>query len=329
MRLAKVGDFTEFQTVVNYHVPENYYSELFCPKSGSTVIHFAVLSDCYDILKYFHEICKDHAVFSKVDAHGKTPLHVAAQEGSLECTKYLLSLKVAVDPFKKGDWTPLMLACARGHLSIVQELVEAGANLQLRNKDGWTAFHIASRTGCMKILKFLHDRDENLSHTKSANCRTPLHTAALHGHLDVVTFLIDTGNVQVDARDTCGNNAIMDAARSDNTQILHVLLQKTKDGGEVCDVLGRNVLHIAAESGSNNCINYLIQNEIVHINSKSANGGQTSLHYAAKEGHVETVKLLLHFGADHRIQDSRERTAADIANLKNYSECVQQMKNYQ
>jgi ankyrin repeat protein len=65
------------------------------------------------------------------------------------------------------------------------------ANLTIFNKDGWTSFHIASRAGNLDVLKEFHKSNPNLFLTVSANGRTPLHTAALAGHLEAVKFIIN------------------------------------------------------------------------------------------------------------------------------------------
>jgi hypothetical protein len=45
--------------------------------------------------------------------------------------------------------------------------------------------------------------------------------------------------------------------------------------------------------------------------------GFTPLHFAAEEGHSAMVRMLLKFGADRTIKDSRGRTPLEVAMAKN------------
>ena len=97
------------------------------------------------------------------DANQKTPLHVAASNGSLKC---VLLLEAGAD---KGTGrtdigqTPLHAAAQRGHLEVVRFLVESGANKE--RTDSWKLF-------CTKPWKLFWEKT-------TAESRIPSSTIAL------------------------------------------------------------------------------------------------------------------------------------------------------
>ncbi|XP_039201704.1 ankyrin repeat domain-containing protein 16 isoform X2 [Crotalus tigris] len=158
-------------------------------KSGDTLLHFAARHGKLDILRYLIEILGMNVELVNQDY--KRPLHEAASMGHRDCVLYLLERRAIVDCLKKADWTPLMMACTRRNLEIIRDLVHQGANPQLKNKDGWNCFHIASREGDPGVIQYLLDAFPDIWDTESRIGRTPLHTAAMHGRLEVVKILLE------------------------------------------------------------------------------------------------------------------------------------------
>ncbi|XP_076325016.1 uncharacterized protein LOC143232883 isoform X5 [Tachypleus tridentatus] len=231
---------------------------------------------------------------------GDTVLHVAARNGALGILK-----------------TPLMLACTKNNLSVIRALVECGANLLLQNKDGWNSFHIA--------CSYLVEQNSCKLDTVSKNGRTPLHTAALHGHLKIVDIILNRKNNLLDQQDSCGSTPLMDASRGGYIDIMDILI---KHGANISyqDVLGRNVLHLAAQAGCVKACEHLVQVYGMNINSTSPLG-QTALHFAAKEGQCEVINKLVQLGADIRAMDMRGRRAEDIASGIRHIKCVQLLQD--
>jgi ankyrin repeat protein len=73
---------------------------------------------------------------------------------------------------------------------VIAALLAAGARAELRNKDGWTPFHLACRAGSKAIVSRLWMANPDAAVQPSNTRRTPLMTAALHGHVDVVTVCL-------------------------------------------------------------------------------------------------------------------------------------------
>ncbi|XP_033370750.1 ankyrin repeat domain-containing protein 16 isoform X3 [Parus major] len=273
---------------------------------GDSLLHHAARSGHRDVLEFLiREIGMDPEV---ANGDYKRPIHEAASMGHQECVSFLLERGASVDCLKKGDWTPLMMACTRKNLEVIKTLVEHGANPLLRNKDGWNCFHIASREGHPEVLRFLLDVFPNCWDTESTTGRTPLHTAAMHGCSQVVELLLERCQYQPDSRDSCGVTPFMDALQNGHVGIARLLLEKHQACPTAVDALGAQALHRAAVTAQDGSIQFLVSELGVDVNGRATSLRLPALHYAAKEGHGQTIQTLLSLGADIQAKDGKGRS---------------------
>jgi len=122
---------------------------------------------------------------------------------------------------------------------------------------------------------------------------TPLNRAAEHGHMKVLSLLLDRG-ADIEAKDNDGNTPLLWAINS-QTEALVFLLDRGADI-EAKDSLGMTALQWVSSNGLTEHLTALLDRG-ADIQSKN-NGGLTSLHHAACVGHTEIVMLLLDRGAD-------------------------------
>ena len=132
--------------------------------------------------------------------------------------------------------------------------------------------------------------------TSSSNGRTALHTASLHGRFEAVKLILQNFNAANMKTDSCGNLAIMDSVRAGSIEILDFLANLSPGSINQKDILSRNCLHVAAESGQDNIVQHLIQNHGMASNDNSSL--TTPLHWAAKEGQAKVIVTLLSYGAN-------------------------------
>ncbi|RWS31568.1 ankyrin repeat domain-containing protein 16-like isoform X2 [Leptotrombidium deliense] len=291
--------------------------------NSNTAIHCCARFTALECLRYLIHREKSDINVDAVNKEGKTALHEAAIIGNADIVKLLLSNGWNVDAIKRGDWTPLMLAVASSHFEVVKILIEIGrANTRLVNKDGWNCFHLAARSGNLSIVRFLLHFDNDLCKNKSYNNRTPLHSCALQGHYSVAQHLITNECVEnVDEIDVCGNTPFIEAIISSCTNICRLLIAHNCDP-LITDSLQRNALHIAAECNAVESVVYLITELHFTVDKQCPRNGFTALHYAAKEGHENVIRVLKQFHCDLSIRDNKQRLPSDIAITFKHNHCV-------
>lgn len=205
------------------------------------------------------------------------------------------------------------MACTRQNLEVIKDLVEHGANPLLKNKDGWNCFHIASREGHGQVLSYLLAASPSSWDTESTTRRTPLHTAAMHGCRDAVELLLERCGYEPDSRDNCGVTPFMDALQHGHVDIARLLLEKHGACPTAVDALGAQALHRAAVTAQDGAIRFLVAELGVGVNERATALQLTALHYAAKEGHTDTIRTLLSLGADLEAKDGKGRSALHAA----------------
>ncbi|TSK13302.1 Ankyrin repeat domain-containing protein 16 [Bagarius yarrelli] len=280
-------------------------------KSGDTLLHYAARHGHLDILRYFVD-----GLNLDVELHNndyKRALHEASSMSHEHCVRFLIDKGAKIDCLKKADWTPLMMACTRRNFEVIRVLLEHGADPNLQNKDGWNSFHIACREGDPAVIKHLLYIRPEVWRTKSKTRRTPLHTAALHGCLEVVKILLERCDYKPDEKDSCGVTPFMDAVRNGHLSVAKLLLEKHNACPNAIDILGAQPLHQASVTAQEEALCFLVHQLGIDVNVRATALDLTALHYAAKEGHTNTIKTLLQLGADLYAKDKKGRSALHMA----------------
>jgi hypothetical protein len=123
------------------------------------------------------------------DAHGVTPIFIAANNGHALVTEQLIEARCNVDLQIKDGRSPIFAAIERGHASITKQLIQARCNVDLELEDGQTPLNTAAAKGHAYVTEQLIEARCNVDH-QSGNGMTALHMAAHLGHAAVAQLLL-------------------------------------------------------------------------------------------------------------------------------------------
>ena len=129
-----------------------------------------------------------------LDLSNRKPIHYAAAcdgEGPLN---YLISLGALIDEGDKAKVTPLMLACQYNRIQNALILLRKGASYTAKNREnGNNAFQIACENGHLELVKAFMKEVQVDVNLPGRDRMTALSLAALHGHYEVVEYLVENG----------------------------------------------------------------------------------------------------------------------------------------
>ncbi|ACE06627.1 hypothetical protein Aasi_1317 [Candidatus Amoebophilus asiaticus 5a2] len=188
---------------------------------------------------------------------------------------------------------PLCLAIKYGNIEIAKELLTRGAKINLVNSKCQLPLHAAAKSGDLQIFNLLiaYGADKN---ALDYNGNTLLHTVAKGGSLKLILRLLDEG-FKVDV---CSKKKITPlelAAKKGNLEVFILLQERqiTNDRGifNTSSLSRRPLLNFAAEGGNVELVKLLLH-QGASIRERD-DSGETPFHLAAREGHLEVIKLLL------------------------------------
>lgn len=212
---------------------------------GRTPLHYAAQFGIVDILELIMARMQEWDLFDVsygIDApewednEGNAPLHLSVIGGHPRTTQALIkaeswqglseSEKTELRRNVPKSSAVLAIATKHNHADIVAMLANAGVDINWQDKSGETALHIAARFGhdeCARILiRGTDEQKTDLELAESSFAWTPLHIAAVDGHLSVAQLLIDAG-VEVDKPDSSGWTAKEHAALRGHMPIARLL----------------------------------------------------------------------------------------------------------
>ena len=153
---------------------------------------------------------------------GQTGLTLALQLGSLQAFAALLTApQLNVEVRNAHGESPLMMAALKGHLQAARTLIELGADV---NKTGWTPLHYAASSnqpGQEDIAALLLEHHAYIDAT-SPNGTTPLMMSAQYGIIACTQRLLDEGADPM-LKNQLGLRAIDFAARAQRPDTITLL----------------------------------------------------------------------------------------------------------
>jgi uncharacterized protein len=244
------------------------------------------------------------SVTASAQAAGADSIALAAQKGDMEMVRERAHAHVDVNAPGDDGTLALHWVVYRQELATARVLLHAGADADRPNRYGVRPLHLAISNDDVDMVRLLLGSGAD-ANSADATGETSLMMAADIGDPAIVTSLLDKG-AAVDARDPeYQQTALMFAARGGHTEIARLLI---KHGAQVeAQTRTGQVPPFrtpASNSGSKGA--GIIRGGWPERGERDPiPGAKTPLLYAAREGHLDTVALLLSSGAQ------LEKTDAD------------------
>ena len=200
---------------------------------GNTPLGLAILSGSEKVAEL---LLANKADANTKNGHGKrrdgccSPLHYSALTGNERIVSMLLKRKGRVTSRDAYGTTPLSRAAEKGNLKVVQVLLQQDAVPSSRSNGGETPLHEAAKSGWVELARTPlkcpevdHDAMDEFRHT-------PLHLAAVSGHLEFVELLLalELGRVDVNSATSFGETALVVAAKVNYPSIVEALLRDSR-----------------------------------------------------------------------------------------------------
>lgn len=241
----------------------------------------------------------------------------------------------AIAATRGGDDAALLAAARNGDTAVLVAQLRGGADANAAEPDGTRALHYAAERGDERAVQALLAAHADPRATTQLQA-TPLQQACYGGGSAVVKQLVKAG-ADVAVRDNAGETVLMACARGGNAEAVRVLLRAGAAIDAVDTNFGQTALIFAAREGNEAVVRELIasganvmartqvgaepsfrpnggtQGKGVEKAPKrgmraAIPGGKTALHYAARDGHLSTVRVLLDAGAVLEDRDPNDIT---------------------
>jgi ankyrin repeat protein len=206
----------------------------------------------------------------------------AAEHRDNEALRSLLKQKTNVNAAQLDGTTALHWAAHWNDLETVNLLLRAGANPKIANRYGATPLSEAASTGNAAMIEALLKAGADPKTLTTADGETVLMTAARAGNADAVKVLLDHG-ADVNARENYkGQTALMWAAAERHPEVVKLLLAHGADWKIRNFDRETKMPKLSAASSV----------------SPIARGGFTAFLFTAREGDIESAKVMLDAGVD-------------------------------
>jgi len=303
-------------------------------RGGNTCLHKAIEGKQTDIAEYI--ITYKKCDIQSPNKGGYTPLHEAIQQGLTHIAGQLIDQGFNIDTFyHRKQETHLMIALKYGHTGTAWRLIDKGADLSAKDEDedtclhkaieggktdiakhiithekcdmqhhnyfGKTPLHKAIEKGLTHIADQLIDQEVKIDTFDRAGQETPLMIALKYGHTDIAWRLIKKG-ADLRAKDRVKNSCLDKAIKGRQADIAEHIITYKKCETQRPNTLGETSLHFAAKEGLTKIADQLID-QGVNIDTFTRLNEETPLMIALIYGHADIAWRLIKKGADLSVKD--------------------------
>ncbi|XP_055832499.1 ankyrin repeat-containing protein At5g02620-like [Solanum dulcamara] len=208
-------------------------------------------------------------------------------------------------------------AAVKGDVRALQELLQQDSlildrlTLTFFNE---TPLHIAAMGGHIEFVRLILAQNPHLAAELDSRKSSALHIASAKGHLQIVKMLLLVNPELCLARDRDGGNPLHLAAIKGRVEVIKELIHVRPRAALGTTINGENVLHLCVKHNQLEVLNVLMEIDWDHefLNAKDGDG-HNILHLAVADKQIETAKYLLKtHHIDVNAVDANGNTALDI-----------------
>lgn len=260
-------------------------------------------------------LLEDHDWFlDQVDEDGNSLFHVAAEMEDLALIDFCIDAGLNINAKNKEGERPLHVAVSIGAVDAVRRLVNEGANPGLWFISGgekYNLLHIATGFGNHEVIKaMLESPSLEINAVTGYGQKSALHLAAEIDNGRAIGLLA-AKRADLNIRDKDGNTPLHLAISSGNIKAARALLEA---GANPSSANHKHLqpLMIAADKKRGQYMVSLLIFHDAQVNSRDA-GHWTPLHYAARAGNLQSVKMLTNAGAKSSVINADGDTPKKLA----------------
>jgi len=314
--------------------------------SASGLVEACLAGNLHAVNKMFQELNVTEIINLSQGGSILAPVHAVAMTGHHAVLKVLIDHGADVNLVSKRRRTPLHLAAMGGHSECIKLLIDCGADCNMKTEYGYSAYEVAKDATTKRVV------DQALSSKISGALSyedVPLTTQSLSleerefSCLEIELLFRELALGNIDQcikllKECAWTVKVLSEKNSRGWTVSHYaadwgkinLLVAIRNHGVflgLSDTFGITPAYLAVQKGYLDCLRYLLEQENMDINIKTALGLDLS-HCAASSGYTDCLKFVLDRpGFVKNEKDFFGSTALHHAARKNNTTCFQALLN--
>ncbi|EFO93785.1 hypothetical protein CRE_12607 [Caenorhabditis remanei] len=306
---------------------------------GQNALHMAARVGDLNILKYLLDRLPELRDIQS--ANGETAAHISAAHGDMRALEMLLGgpLKTTMNCAMTRDingTSILMASVARGDTEMAIWLLRKfGKGLALLdNNCKMLPVHVAAAQGNIEFLRAAIKFDNQMVNARDEFGCTPCVYAVQGGCLGTVRFLVEKARSEMGSVSNRGQSLLHIACLCGHEHIVRWILNRSGSDSILWTTNDRaNAIHCAAYAGSVPVLSQLLsafsKKKRHYVMTLRDTRGNTPLHLAAMNNHLDAALYMLENGADPALINSNGHSPQSIAALRHHREMERLVAAYQ
>jgi len=226
---------------------------------------------------------------------GGTPLIRAVEWGALEAVKLLLKdVRVDVNAVDRNGRTALHAACSSRRPRIVEALLaDSRTDVNCHQCTGTTPLMSAAQVGSQEAVELLLQDVRVDVNEVDRRGKTALHRACKEDQDRIVAILLANPWTNVHCRQPDGTTPLMLAVHNRSLKAAKAFMQDLRVDLNAVDHDGRTALHQACIRGYHDIVRALLADPRTDVNYQRDADSWSPLMFAAFEGNLDTVAVIL------------------------------------